>query len=86
MRLQSCIGFRFALIGVKTMLYFLIVNFVFEEAESKVVKHNTYVRNPALGPVAHRIHFLRVLMRPYISGRFHGGSQCPLRVSVYRSA
>ncbi|SJK97401.1 uncharacterized protein ARMOST_00653 [Armillaria ostoyae] len=65
---RSCIGFRFALIGVKTMLYFLIVNFVFEEAESKVVKHNT------------------VLMRPYISGRFHDGSQCPLRVSVYRSA
>ncbi|KAK0455092.1 cytochrome P450, partial [Armillaria borealis] len=64
---RSCIGFRFALIGVKTMLYFLIVNFVFEEAESKVVKHNT------------------VLMRPYISGRFHDGSQCPLRVSVYRS-
>ncbi|KAK0212946.1 cytochrome-450 hydroxylase [Desarmillaria ectypa] len=63
---RSCIGFRFALIGVKTMLYFLIVNFVFEEAESKVVKHNT------------------VLMRPYISGRFHDGSQCPLKVSVYR--
>ncbi|KAK0195304.1 cytochrome P450 [Armillaria mellea] len=65
---RSCIGFRFALIGVKAMLYFLIVNFIFEEAESKVVKHNM------------------VLMRPYISGRFHDGSQCPLRVSVYRSA
>jgi len=60
---RSCIGMRFSLVEIKTFLYILLTNFVFQKTEDKITRANV------------------VLTRPYISGKFKEGSQCPLFVS-----
>ncbi|KAI0062953.1 cytochrome P450 [Artomyces pyxidatus] len=62
---RACIGQRFSLIEMKTFLHTLITNFVFSEADEKVVKANV------------------LMTRPYVSGRFKEGSQCPMIVTQY---
>ncbi|THH17329.1 hypothetical protein EW146_g3445 [Bondarzewia mesenterica] len=41
---RSCIGQRFSMIEMKTFLYILLTNFVFEESGEKVVKANVFHR------------------------------------------
>jgi len=65
---RSCIGMRFSIIEIKTFLYILITNFIFEVTDDKIYKANV------------------VLTRPYVSGKFKEGSQCPLLVSRYLAA
>jgi len=43
---RSCIGQRFSLIEMKTFLYVLVTNFVFAEADVKVVKANVVLTRP----------------------------------------
>ncbi|KAI0062940.1 cytochrome P450 [Artomyces pyxidatus] len=62
---RACIGQRFSLIEMKTFLHTLITNFVFSEADVKVIKSNV------------------LLTRPYVSGKFKEGSQCPMIVTPY---
>ncbi|KAF8070217.1 cytochrome P450 [Lyophyllum atratum] len=64
---RSCIGMRFSLIEIKTFLYILVTNFVFQVTDNKIFKANV------------------VLTRPYVSGKYKEGSQCPLYVSRYVS-
>jgi cytochrome P450 len=60
---RSCIGMRFSLIEIKTFLYILLTNFLFQTTEDKIMRANV------------------VLTRPYISGKYKEGSQCPLLIS-----
>ncbi|KAF8159536.1 cytochrome-450 hydroxylase [Crassisporium funariophilum] len=62
---RSCIGLRFSMIEIKTFLYILITNFVFQTTEDKIMKANV------------------VLTRPYVSGKFKEGSQCPMFITPY---
>lgn len=43
MKFQSCIGMRFSLIEIKTFLYILLTNFLFEDAGLKIIKANVFV-------------------------------------------
>ncbi|THV08596.1 cytochrome-450 hydroxylase [Dendrothele bispora CBS 962.96] len=43
---RSCIGLRFSMIEIKTFLFFLITNFVFEETGDKIIKANVVLTRP----------------------------------------
>jgi len=43
---RSCIGMRFSLIEIKTFLYILLTNFVFQTTEDKIVRANVVLTRP----------------------------------------
>ncbi|GLB37143.1 putative cytochrome P450 [Lyophyllum shimeji] len=43
---RSCIGMRFSLVEIKTFLYILITNFVFDVTDSKIFKANVVLTRP----------------------------------------
>jgi len=69
------------MIEIKTFLYFLLKNFIFEESGEKIIKANVYAN--FFHPMNMANCSVSVLTRPYVSGKYAAGSQLPMKVVAY---
>ncbi|KAF5370085.1 hypothetical protein D9758_001087 [Tetrapyrgos nigripes] len=66
---RSCIGLRFSIIEIKTFIFFLVTNFVFQETGDKIIKSNVVLTRPYISGKYSSGSQLPLKVAPYVPSK-----------------